>query len=203
MNYLKTATLVALSMLVCGCMCQPGEETTTTTLVGEEEGTQPTATTAAAAPTTTLKATATTQAASGGGIISDLKAALSSGVGYQCTYTYQNVQSVSKMKGKKFSSTTTVDGQVSRAISDGTWMYTWMDGQAQGIKFNVAEMQKNAQAAPGQKKAPSMDDIASSADNVQCTPTTVSDSEFNPPSGVEFQDMGEFMKQLQGMNVGN
>ena len=205
MDYLKFATLMALSMLVCGCMSETANETTTTQPAAGKT-TQPTPTTAAAAPTTTvkvtttLKATVTTQAA-GGGIISDLKAALSSGVGYQCTYTYQNIQSVSKMKGQKFSSRTTVEGQVSNAISDGTWMYTWADGQAKGVKFNIADMKKNAQAG-GQQSAPSMDDIASTANNVQCTPSAVSDSEFNPPSGVEFQDMGALLKQLQGMKVG-
>jgi hypothetical protein len=206
MNLMKFATIVAILMFVCGCICQPGTETGTASSADSNEP-QTGANDNAVTPTTlkstvtTLKATVTTQAASGG-ILSDLSAAISAGVGYKCTYTYQDITTESFVKGKKFLSKSNVNGQTGNALSDGVWMYSWSDGQQQGFKFNLADMQKNAQATQGGQKTPSMDEIAQSASHVQCVPATLIDSQFNPPSDVEFKDMGEMLKQIQAMQKG-
>jgi hypothetical protein len=192
------ALLVALTMAASGCICGGGDTTQTqgTTDTGANTG-QPEVTTTVKETATTVKVTATT-AAQGGGILSDLKAALSSGAGYKCTYDFNGMTSESWVKGKKFASKTNVDNQVGHTISDGTWMYSWEDGQRQGVKFNIEEMKRLGEKSQGgQQKQPSMDEVANAASNVRCAPEVMSDSTFTPPSDVEFQDMGAMVKQLQ------
>lgn len=189
--------LVALILFVSGCMSGT-EETTTTQKVAT---TQKTPTTAKVTPKT--EATPTTQKA--GGLtekITDIAEAMTSGLSYRCTYTYQNIQTDSWIRGEKFMSESEVEGEKSYALSDGKWMYTWGGGQPQGIKMNIAEVKKLGEAqAPGQQPTDPVE-IAKSAANVECMPEAVPDSKFVPPKDVEFLDMTELLANLPKMDGG-
>jgi len=196
MEYIvKLVPLVALLLLVSGCMS--GTQTTTTDTVapstvakntGNEQQPQQ------AATTTTQKAQTITDK------ITNLASAMGAGVGYRCTYTYQGLQSQGWLKGDKYYFESTTAQGTSYALSDGTWMYTWQKGQTKGIKFNIAEMKK---ISDSQKQGyQDLSSMSSSTNNVNCVPDVSADSKFVPPSGVTFQDMGELLKQIQGMGAG-
>jgi hypothetical protein len=203
--------VIALAILVSGCLCGGGDTTQTTDNLGAtDQG--PVTTLAEAisgggAPTTqpatptTHKATVTTQKPGGlTGAITDLAAAITSGAALKCTYTYQDIVTESWVKGKKFSSTSTVSGMTVNAVSDGVWMYSWNDGEKTGVKFNLEEMKKLSAGNAGAQKSPDMAEISKSATNVQCSPDVITDSKFIPPSDIQFQDMGETLKQLQQLS---
>ena len=182
----RIAFALILVLLASGCICggdnnTAGNEATTTI-----KGTEPSV-------TTTLKAST-----GGGGVmntLNDIASAISSGQAYRCVYTYQNVQSEMFVKGQKFSSTANVGGQITHSISDGAWMYIWQEGQNTGTKFNIAEMKANTQKT--ESGYTDINTIADTASNVECSLTATSDSRFTPPSNIQFQDMGELLKQLQ------
>ncbi len=197
MYIVRVAPLVALLLLLSGCMGGSDDNTTSQESGGAgaaaaEETVETTQAAGQAQAPTTLKAS--------GGLtdrLTDLASAMTSGVGYKCTYTYDGVASESWVKGQKFFSTSTVDGVASNMVSDGTWMYTWAEGETEGVKFNIADM-KGAGSAQNSGYA-DLNQVANSAVNVDCRPDVSADSRFRPPSSVQFQDMGELMKQLQNM----
>jgi hypothetical protein len=91
------------------------------------------------------------------------------------------------------------NGQKGTMINDGTWAYIW-SGQ-QGMKFNMAEIQKSAKNQNPDEQA---SDWKSWAANMQasgakydCNATVATDADFTPPSDVTFQDLGELMKNFQ------
>lgn len=91
-------------------------------------------------------------------------------------------------------------------ISDDTWAYIWSGKE--GIKFNIKEMEASAKSAPGEADDQSnkssdwksmIKEMEESGAKYDCSAAVVSDSDFTPPSDVVFQDMGEFLKQMQEM----
>ena len=183
----KIALSILLVLLASGCICTPGggggETNTVQTDSGQNEVTA-----------TTVKP------AGGGGItqtVSDMATAIASGQGYSCKYLYQGVQSEIKIKGQKFSATTTVEGHVGHAVSDGVWVYTWSEGQSKGVKFKMDEMEQT-QPNTGAENY-DIAQISRTAMNVDCKPAILTDSSFIAPSNIQFQDMSEMLKQLDAM----
>lgn len=91
-------------------------------------------------------------------------------------------------------------------ISDDTWAYIWSGKE--GIKFNIKEMEASTQPVTGETDDQSnkssdwksiIKEMEESGAKYDCSAAVVSDSDFTPPSDVTFQDMGEFLKQMQNM----
>ena len=101
------------------------------------------------------------------------------------------------IKGEKYRGEATIDGKKFNTIMDKTYLYSWMNGAAEGTKFNLKEMEQlgKDKIQPGAQKE-SVVDVEQEYD-MDCKPTTSSDSLFVPPSNVLFQDMSEMMKQMQ------
>jgi len=198
----KIMPLVALMLLFSGCM--GGTDNTTTTPQTDTTGAtvaQETATTQPGTVRTTLSPPTTQKpAASLTDKITDLTAAMTAGMAMKCTYAYKNIQSEGWIKGQKYYFKTTMPQGVGYVISDGTWMYTWQEGQTQGVKFNIAQMKTLSEGK--EQGYQDMKQVSADATNVQCTPDAAGDSKFTPPSNIQFQDMGELLKQMQNAGAG-
>lgn len=201
--FVGVVPLVALLLLLSGCMGGSDAKTTSQ----DSGGAGATEATAAGATVKTTQAAgqvrATTTLKASGGLtdrLTDLASAMTSGVGYKCTYSYNGVASEGWFKGQKYFFKSASNGVVSNALSDGTWMYVWEEGKSEGFKFNIADM-KRAGSAQGSGYTDA-NQVANSAVNVDCRTDVSADSRFRPPSGVQFQDMGELLKQYQNMGPG-
>ena len=187
----KIMPVLLVAVLVSACM--GGEEVAQTT--GGQEPREPT-------PRGGSAVTPATQKTSGGVAdkITDLAAALSSGVAYKCTYRYEGMQTEAWVKGEKSYTKSRVQGKLQHSMTDGVWMYTWSEGEKEGVKYNLAEMEKMSDVP--ESDGPGYVDMGETADaavDVDCRPDVIADSMFVPPSNVEFMDMGEFLKQLQDL----
>ncbi|MCX6695286.1 MAG: hypothetical protein NTU61_03220 [Candidatus Altiarchaeota archaeon] len=173
---------VLMVLMASGCIC-PGPDGQDSTTGGDST------------------ATTLTSSSGGGGIggaLADMAAAIASGQSYRCVYKYQGIQSETIVKGEKFKSTASVGGHVSHSVSDGVWMYSWSEGESQGIKFKISDMKDlSSQQQSSGSGYTDLSQVAEMAANVECSPATISDSVFTPPSNVPFQDMGELIKQMQ------
>jgi hypothetical protein len=211
----KIASLVAAMLVLSGCLCggdetAPASGNTASGVQGEttsEDGSGQTAEASQGASATTLKGASVTATTVKAGVVSqalsDLSAAMKSGVGYKCVYNYNGVQTQTWVKGQKFATQTAVEGATSHMVSDGTWMYIWSEGQNEGMKMNLQQLKSMGQGSrPQGSEASDMNEVARSASNVQCSPDVTADSQFTPPSSVTFQDYGEMLKSLQGMQQG-
>lgn len=114
-------------------------------------------------------------------------------------------------KDKKMHVTTAstdAENQTSYMINDTQFVYIWTEGETTGVKSPVpteAEMKELAEDMPeydDQDVTPETPDFTQ-ADiqqeyqdqgyTLDCTPTTIDDSEFIPPTTVTFQDMSAMM----------
>jgi hypothetical protein len=128
----------------------------------------------------------------------DLALAASSGQSYRCTYTTEGYKVESWIKGEQSSSELkTPEGNVMRTISNGTWAYTWVDGQTQGMKVKISDVSPdNPGEMQGLEYAETSYAVETAMD-VDCRLTKAPEGVFTPPSGISFQDVGELMKQMQ------
>ncbi len=116
----------------------------------------------------------------------------------KCTTTVEGQTSVTYWKNDNMRmDTETADAH---GIYTKDVMYTWTGKQ--GVMMNLADIEKMAQNAQAQTQpAPkTREEIVQENVDIQCEPFDAPDSMFVPPSDVEFQDMSEIFKQLEGMN---
>lgn len=87
-------------------------------------------------------------------------------------------------------------------LSDGAFVYTWDTKTKEGFKMALPseEEMKNTQEQSPAAKAPdfsteeSIQKLEDSGVKLDCSPKTISDSEFTVPSDVKFQDFSTMMK---------
>jgi hypothetical protein len=131
-------------------------------------------------------------------VFKSLKDVISASAAMKCTWTDAKGNSGEmKVKGKQYRMDARGEGGIAHIVSDGAYMYLWSDGQQEGVKIALDEVEQ-LQGQYGGQASPTPDMEAEM--DYSCSPTIVSASDFTPPSGIQFTDMGEMMaKALQGM----
>lgn len=116
-------------------------------------------------------------------------------------------------KNKKMRSTTALPHNPSLQsfmINDGAYIYMWTSDQKTGFKSKVpteAEMQAAADKIgtmkdelPDFSQAKVQEEYQSKGYSINCTPGAIDDSQFVPPTTIQFQDMSAMMqKAMEGM----
>lgn len=140
------------------------------------------------------KPTGTTGGQTGGKSVFDsIKDAMSKSLSLQCDYTSGNVKSTVYIKGKSLRSETDSQGSKIYAILKDNKLWSWSDKDKNGLLMDLTDTQ-NKEAA-GQKSG---DDIIGEVEKYKqnCKQTIVSDSMFNPPSDIKFQDLSQMFKNF-------
>lgn len=145
---------------------------------------------------------------------SQVSQALQAGGSAVCTITNpdgtETIEYAAKGTKVRVSSTGGADMSENLMISDGQNIYTWNTSTLKGVRFPIPDTETTEQAA----NIPSVPDLSQEADQEQflqqgytinCTVTDVPDSEFVPPTNVNFEDMTQMMQNAQQMmnNAGN
>ena len=112
------------------------------------------------------------------------------------------------ISGKKFKQDTNVkqDGfdYIGHTVSDGTYFYTWQENTNKDSPNVAIKMKLDAIEEPTNGDSPSQD--SSGLNNTvnldqeyqyNCSPTVVSESDFQPPKDIEFVDYSQFMEDIQ------
>ncbi len=115
--------------------------------------------------------------------------------------TTQMIISGKKMKilGSDFG-----DGKKGTMINDGTYTYMWDDVTKTGIKTKINEQSPTPSVTVTVPKVTSLADQVTGYEDetkysVDCTTGAVLDSEFVPPTDVEFTDLNQMMRALPTM----
>jgi PBP1b-binding outer membrane lipoprotein LpoB len=111
-------------------------------------------------------------------------------------------------KNKKHRSSTNTPespGTVSHMINDGEYMYLWNSDQTTGFKSRIpteaelkasqAKLETVREQAPDFTDATVRQEYANQGYSMNCVPTEVADSEFVPPTNIQFQDMSALMQK--------
>ncbi len=105
------------------------------------------------------------------------------------------------VKGEKFRSEVSVPEGTMYSLSDGEYMYSWSDLQEQGIKMNLEKLEE--MGGEMETETPETEELhmqnLDTEYNYRCTPWVVTESNFVPPSDVEFMDYTAMMEQMHQM----
>ncbi len=129
----------------------------------------------------------------------------------KCTYTGSNQDgsftSEIIISGKKFNQiikTKSSDGeQTINSVSDGEYVYTWGTHSTGGTfalklkaDFDTASKPETNNQASGQEIASSQVDLDTNYQG-KCTPTVVTDANFQAPKDVKFEDYSKFLDDIK------
>lgn len=180
--------LALLSIFLAACDGQQAQETPEQPAIGDQTE---------AVLEESAETTQETQAAESSML--DLAKALEMGQSVKCTTTFEGQTSTTYWKNERMRmDTPSVDAH---GIYTEDVMYTWTGKQGVMMKLeDIKQMANNAQSQT-QPAPKTKEEIMNENVDVQCEPFNVPDSMFTPPSDVEFQDMSEIFKQLEGMNI--
>lgn len=114
------------------------------------------------------------------------------GVGMKCTYSVDGAEYEGFVKGKNYRGTMNYQGKVSEVIMKDDCMWVWSDQDPQGMKICYESEEADA-SLWGE---PTDTEVSGTAPNVQykCVPAVISESEFNPPSDIQFLDFEQMMQ---------
>jgi hypothetical protein len=133
-----------------------------------------------------------------------LKDALTLGKSVQCTYTTEEGEVKTWVKGNKvrvegvgFAPQEAKNGQ-GGMINDGEWIYIWGGEEKTGIKYKLSAMEQQDWAKDVQELKDPQQWAAGVEEKykISCNETMVADNLFSPPSDIEFQDMSEMFEKV-------
>ena len=131
----------------------------------------------------------------GESIISSIRDAMSKSMSLKCTYEVGSQETVAYVKGNKIRvDNKDEDGKTSSMIMKDNKMWIWSsDREEEGIILST-------EGVEGEQKITSSEDIIANLEDQRqfCKVDSVSDSYFEPPQNVNFKDMSDLMKGLQG-----
>lgn len=113
-----------------------------------------------------------------------------------------------KIKGKKMKMTgmTSPDAAQSTAmLMDGEFIYTWNEADKKGVKMqlpseeDMAELSQQGMTMPDLSQEAEKEKYENDGYSVNCTVTSVDESEFVPPTDVAFTDMSALMDNAMKM----
>ena len=140
-----------------------------------------------------------------------LRELIAKNIPQKCTYTGSNEEgsytSDIIISGKKFKQTIvykSAEGEEKiNSISDGEYVYTWGTHSAGSTFATKLKADFDATKAPEVEKDDSVGDMSGTSVDLdanfdgKCSPTVVSDTDFQPPKDVQFQDYSKMMEDWQ------
>ena len=144
------------------------------------------------------------QAQNGGGIINSIKDAMSLGKTMRCTYQIgegaQAIKVTGYVKGNNYAMEMNMEGQKQKTIYNDEAMYSWVEGEKTGTKMTRACLNELNANTPkndnedGDAETARMQKEFQNAVDVKCEPDSSAD--FSVPTGINFEDQCEMMKNL-------
>lgn len=126
-----------------------------------------------------------------------LKEAVAMGVGMKCSYRVEGNEYEGYVKGQNYrGKMKSADGKVGEVIMKDNCMWSWSEEEGRGIKTCFEEV--DAEVAEGEEAEASLWDQQGSSSDITytCVPHTVSDSQFTPPSNIQFMDLDSMMQNF-------
>lgn len=143
--------------------------------------------------------TVSTESSVGESFTGTLKDAIALGVGMRCTYMFEGIEYEGFVRGENYrGEMMSADGAMTSVIVKDNCMWTWEEGSAEGMTFCTEEaVLEEGEEVNGEASIWDQPESATGSDvSYDCNPAAVSDSQFTPPSDVEFLDpaslMGDF-----------
>jgi hypothetical protein len=128
----------------------------------------------------------------------DIASAMKLGKSVKCVSSQEGQTATIYMKGSQMRMDTMPAD--AHGIYTADTMYTWKDKQ--GMMMKMEDVKRMAEEAGHPARPKTQEEIIASQANVKCESASVDESMFTPPSDVQFQDMGEMLKQAEAAMKG-
>ena len=129
----------------------------------------------------------------------NLMEAMSKNVPMKCTWTSGADSGEVLVKGEMMHATMMNDGKTSYVVRSGGCNYMWGEGMEQAIKICMELDASDLPSASGYT-APTTGEAQYQGPDLnvdyRCLPPVVSDDKFDPPTNIQFTDMGEMMNKM-------
>lgn len=128
----------------------------------------------------------------GGGVFESIKDAMTKSMSLKCEYTSGTSKTVAYVKGTAIRIDGSLEGKSNTgAIIKDNKLWSWDIGKKEGIIMSL-QANKDKQSGLNSEK------IISELEKEKrfCQTTIVSDSMFNPPTDVKFQDLSQMMQKF-------
>ena len=133
----------------------------------------------------------------GGDLVAgSLMAMATKGVPMKCSYTVNDIETEGWIKGKKFRGKMQVEGKqgTGNVIMKDNCMWTWGEGEAQGVKMCFEEGEGTSFWEESEEKMENMPQGAPANVEYKCRPGVFGDEKFTPPTDVKFMNLDEIMQ---------
>lgn len=122
-------------------------------------------------------------------------------VSLKCAYEIEGTKVTTYIKGKDRIRTTveTKEGGVNESIFDGKKIYSWEPKRKEGIVMSV-DLIKSQQNKTNKVEDPETQIEKMEKFKARCEKVNFSDSVFNPPTDVKFQDFDKLQQMMQQEN---
>lgn len=119
---------------------------------------------------------------------SELINALKTGKNTICERIQDDIKTEYVINGNKIRTKTTSSSETAAAnwVNDGKSIYIWSDGQTQGVQINYFEEDTNINNDPTENQETNFSSLLSGEYEIKCHPSEGNDSEFIPPSTINF-----------------
>jgi hypothetical protein len=140
-----------------------------------------------------------------GGVISSIKDAMGLGKTMRCEYKFKGesgeLNSIAYVDGRKYKAESTVMGKKQLVVFDETAMYSWAEGEKNGMKMTTVcmkEMEKNIPKEQGGREpladSKTDEEFFDDATDVKCE--AASGVDFSIPTDIVFADQCEMLKNM-------
>lgn len=150
--------------------------------------------------------------ASNGSFVGNMADALKLGKSMKCTWSSDEGEGVSYIKGEKMYTETTTDGMTAFMVGDGECTYIWEEGKSDGAKFclsgddfAIGDFEvDDSEFEDKLGNQQGLEDAGVDMDmDMNCRPANVKNSQFAVPSDVEFVDpFAELGDMFENLDVG-
>ena len=127
------------------------------------------------------------------GVFASIRDAMNQSLSLQCDYSVAENKSTVFIKGKMLRSETEAGGNKNFAIMKENKLWTWSDKEKSGLIIDLTDSQNPGSGSP-KTGDQIIEDIEQYKD--RCRQAIVSDSLFNPPTDISFQDLSQMMKNF-------
>ena len=128
--------------------------------------------------------------------VGSIQEAMSMGVGMKCTYEVEGSQYEGYVKGNSYRGMVASAQGISQVIVKDNCVWSWSEDESQGVKM-CSDPEDGSDSSVWDNPESGLDTSL----NYECSAVAVSDSQFSPPSDIEFIDF-EAMMQNMMENIG-
>lgn len=136
----------------------------------------------------------TTKPEEGKSVFESIKDAMIKSISLKCDYSTGEIKSTVYLKGKSIYSESETKGIKNYTILKEEKLWAWSDKDKKGIYLDLSSAKEKPKVGDYKTQEEMVEELEAQKQN--CQPAVVSDSLFNPPTTIQFQDLNQLFEKF-------